>query len=64
MGSPEQNYKEEEPNYLIISEAHLAHNTISNYIIIKSSFRKAPSRQLKGLWAGRKRKLVMSEVIS
>lgn len=50
MGIPEQNYKEEEPNYLIISKVHLAHNTTSNYTIIKSSFRKALSRQLKGLW--------------
>lgn len=41
----EQNDKEKEPNYLTISKAHLAHNRISNYIIMKSSVRKGPFRQ-------------------
>lgn len=50
MDSTERNCnKEEERNYLI-SEVHLARNKISNYTIIKSSVRKASSRQLKDLW--------------
>lgn len=62
MSGTEQNYREEEVNYLTISEAHLARSKISNYNILKSSVRKAPSRQLKGLWEGRKGELVFSEV--
>ena len=43
--SIEQNDKEKEPNYLTISKVHLAHNRISNYIIMKSSVRKGSFRQ-------------------
>lgn len=63
MSGTEQNYKEEELNYLTISEVHLAHSKISNYNILESSVRKAPSRKLKGLWEERKGELLFSEVI-
>lgn len=52
---------EKESRYLTISKAHLAHNRISNYIIMKAVLEKGPSRQLKHLWEGRKRKLVEGE---